>query len=232
MCQYFLEDKDISLPDPILGSASLEEILGVATLKEAYVRCTYTARRSSDTRSLAEISALGSLAATIPARRIFEIGTFVGRTTHILAHNAKNAEVFTLDLPGSEVTHQVGEFYRDSPVSVRVHQLTGDSLSFDFSPWRDSIDFCWVDANHDYDFVKADTIHAFEMIRTSGWIGWHDYRHSASWSGVTQLVRQIDRAISHTARPRHLFGTTIALCQVTEANRDTVRRVLNRSEGR
>ena len=190
-----LEYFDLNCEDKVLGSKSLHDLFGTANElnEEIRIHGSYHKTKSSDTRKLEELMSVGYLVQAIRARRIFEIGTFVGRMTRILAINAEQAEVLTIDLPQNSVPHNVGEDYVNTKERARITQLYGDSSHFDFSAWKDQIDFCWVDACHDYEFVMADTRAAFMMVRDGGWIAWHDYRHTAWWSGVTKAVWRCHR---------------------------------------
>ena len=71
----------------------------------------------------------------------------------------------------------------------------------------------WVDACHDYEYVCRDTESALRIVAPGGWILWHDYRHTAWWSGVTRCLQQLKR--KHQAL-FHVKGTTIAALQVGE----------------
>jgi len=165
---------------------------------------------------------LAALVRHCTPRRIFEIGTFRGRTTCLLAEHAPpNAEVLTLDLPPDQVSAmpvppaggdlryiakpRIGECFANAPVCQRITQLLGDSRTFDFAPYRRTCDFVFVDGAHSYPFVAADTATAFELIRPGGVIVWHDYK-----SGCPGVVRAL-----HTAAREHplvaLRGTSLAV---------------------
>jgi predicted O-methyltransferase YrrM len=210
-----LDGVDVRNPDPVLGSRSVTDLLPPgAEPPDIDIRGSYYRVESSDTRQLLELSSLAYLIRATRPRRIFEFGTFIGRMTRHFALNAgPEAEVITLDLPRDQVSHDIGVSYRGAPEAARIRQLHGDSRTLDVTPWADTVDFCWVDACHDYPFVIADTRSAFRMVRVGGWIGWHDYRHTAWWSGVTRGVREASRRIGGGIR--HLMGTTTALLSVT-----------------
>lgn len=133
-------------------------------------------------------------------KRLFEIGTFDGFSTYHLAMNApEDAQVYTLNLPpdstfeeysklyslteyrGDLVTHQlgkslgIGRLYRESSVAHKVKQLYGDSLKTDFSAFKNSIDFCFVDGGHSYIHLENDSRNAMSMLTGRGVIVWHDY---------------------------------------------------------
>lgn len=134
--------------------------------------------------------------------RIFEIGTFDGFSTYHLAKNAPTAgTVYTLNLPEDATmqdylnsyslmqlreddnTHRlnrlrgIGRVYKTSDVANRVVQLIGNSLSFDYRPFLDTIDLCFVDGGHSCQHVKSDTINALSLLRRGGILVWHDYNN-------------------------------------------------------
>lgn len=124
------------------------------------------------------------------AARIFEFGTYLGRTTYHLALSEHRPQVFTLDLdPATERTKELklgqavrsvldnfqGAFFRGTEAASRITQLHGDSRRFDYSPYRGNIDLVFIDAGHTYEFVANDTEKAFEMLAPGGVVLWHDY---------------------------------------------------------
>jgi hypothetical protein len=121
-----------------------------------------------------------------------------------------DCHIVTLDLPPQSVTYDIGADYRNTIEASRIQQVYGNRRAFDFTPYFSKCDFVWVDACHDYEFVMNDTRNALYLCRSGGWIGWHDYRHSAWWSGLTRCVRHLHREFPNL---RHLRGTTIALLQ-------------------
>lgn len=136
-------------------------------------------------------------------RRIFEIGTFDGATTRVLARSAPDAEVFTLDLPpesavlasvAQEATHagagQVGSRFHETPEAPRITQLLGDSTTFDYSPWEGTVDLVLVDAGHEYANARADSQAALRLLRPGGVILWDDYE--PCWPGVVKAVDELE----------------------------------------
>lgn len=215
LLERILELKDFYRTDTSIQSKNINEICtGETSFRDVKIIGNYHTERSSDTRQLKELSSIAYLCRAMSFNTIFEIGTFVGRMTRILAINSGNSsKVYTLDLPREAVPHDVGEFYRDTDEAQRITQLYGDSRLFDYSSWYDSVDFCWVDACHDFEFAYSDTIEAFKMVKDGGWVGWHDYRHSAPWAGVTKTVRKINSIIGGGII--HINGTTTAVVKVT-----------------
>ena len=152
---------------------------------------------------------------------VFEFGTFTGHTTVNLAMNsAKDAQIFTLDLPPEERGTLdglnwekeiddaiIGRHYRSSSFLPQITQILDDSRAFDAAPFLDKMDFVFVDACHEPDFVVNDSAKAFKMLSSDGIIAWHDY--SRACPGVTHYLDAL-------ACKREVFiidGTQIAFCR-------------------
>lgn len=207
--------------DRVLGSGTIQEIAGRGKDGniDVLIQGDWYSSLSGGTARLPELAGLAYLLQTTQPKRIFEIGTFVGRMTRHLALNAPpDAEIFTLDLPQGDVSHPIGRCFQGRPEKDRIRQLAGSSLEFDFSPWTDSIDFCWIDGGHEYVHVVSDTRAAFQMVKEGGWIGWHDYYPTGWWYPVTRAIRETNARIGGGLR--HLQGSAVALTRVTaEAKR-------------
>lgn len=158
--------------------------------------------------------------------KLFEFGSFDGRTTLNLAVNAgKDAVVYTLDLPQSAIEtaskpiHRdevryadkatSGERYHGTEAEGRIVQLYGDSGTYDFTAYYGNIDLVFVDASHTFDYVVNDSLHALRMLRPSGGtIIWHDY---SRWDGVTGALNQLYVKHPSFSNLRQITGTTLAV---------------------
>lgn len=138
-----------------------------------------------------EMMVLCAVAHHVGAKTLFEFGTFDGLTTwHLAANTERDSRIWTLDLPldhparsrnehdrtvGKIHAIQVGQQWADTAEATRIEQLFGDSLHFDAAPFLSRIDFCFIDASHEYQHVCRDTANALYMVRPGGVIFWHDY---------------------------------------------------------
>lgn len=174
--------------------------------------------------SLQELAVLASLVRLCGPRRIFEFGTFDGRSTVNMAVNARaRAKVLTLDLPSDLasatalrldaddlqyiVKEGSGARYRDSDVSDRVVQLYGDSATFDFAPYRGTVDMVFIDGSHSYDYVLSDSRNALELLRDGrGLVVWHDY---GEWPGVTRALNDLRRNDPSFANLKRITETSL-----------------------
>ena len=158
-------------------------------------------------------------------KTIFEIGTFEGRTTlNIALNTAADAKIFTLDLPASELDKtsmniEAGEVayvdkkesggrFLGSPQKVKITQLYGDSGTYDFSLYADTIDFMFVDGSHAHDYVINDTEKALKMVKKGGVILWHDY---TNWEGVKDVLNNFYKNHAGFSTLRHIGGTSIVM---------------------
>lgn len=141
--------------------------------------------------------------------KLFEIGTFDGRTSVNLAFSSPdNCSIHTLVLSPEMETkfslepgevHMVEKIksgarinkYETSNKAIfdKIHQLYGDSAEFDFSPYADSCSLVFIDGSHAYEYALSDTQAAMKMIKKGGVIIWHDY---GIWEGVTQALEEIE----------------------------------------
>lgn len=177
-----------------------------------------------------ELLAICRIARANAPSRIFEFGTFDGRTTLNLAANAAaGARVHTLDLPAEAAgataaalepddlqyvrKAESGTRYRGSDLESAIEQLYGDSATFDYAPYVGAMDFVFVDASHAYDYVINDSLRAIELLGAlGGTILWHDY---ARWPGVTRALHELRRLDPRFAGLRRIDGTTLAVLRVS-----------------
>ncbi|WP_051328837.1 ATP-binding cassette domain-containing protein [Geminicoccus roseus] len=153
---------------------------------------------------------VSAIAKAIGARRLFEIGTYMGRTTWHLARVAPDAEVWTLNLPPEadpRIAPVLGSYYRGTPEEARIHELWTDSRTFDPGELAGTMDFVFVDADHCYEAVVADTERALRLVRPGGVVIWHDY--AAKSPGVVRFAHDFART-----RPLFRIRHTCLLCMI------------------
>lgn len=159
---------------------------------------------------ISELGVINAIAASCEdGTNLFEIGTFDGRTSLNLAFSSPpNCRIYTLDLHPemetrfsleSEKRHMVKkekpgvryEKYRvaNSDTVAKIHQLLGDSATFDYSPYEESCSLVFVDGSHAYEYVLSDANAAMRMVKKGGVIIWHDY---GIWEGVTKALEEIE----------------------------------------
>lgn len=183
------------------------------------VPATFAQPRHLWASPLAELLHLAAICRYLQPRRIFEIGTFTGMATLIMALNTPaDTEIWTLDLDPAVIaaspgfpTFTPGEAFHGTPAAHKIQQLAGDTRTFDYAPYSGQMDLVFIDAVHLYEYVAQDTANALRMLTASGALVWDDYRWSAATpecAGVTRCVHEF-----HTQhRPCvQLQGTRLAV---------------------
>jgi predicted O-methyltransferase YrrM len=174
------------------------------------------------------------LATIVSARnpkKIFETGTFRGVGTLTMALNARDADIYTLDLPEQYTDAEVetlskgdrewvrlsrtstGFAFLGHPAATRIHQLRGNSLTFIPPGWLANTDLCFIDGGHSYECIKADTETALKIISPNGVIVWDDY----AWfvDGVSKYLTELRNSL-----PLHrIAGSQLVICRIQDQTR-------------
>jgi predicted O-methyltransferase YrrM len=145
-------------------------------------------------------------------RRIFEFGTYQGRTTYHLTFASEEPRVFTLNLPPKDdpsVANFLGTWFRGSDRERFITQLLQDSRSFDPAPYDRQMDLVFIDADHSYEGVKNDTEKALRMLAPGGILLWHDF--AAKSPGVVRYIQEFSQGrpvfrLKHTCLVVYLDG--------------------------
>lgn len=200
---------------PRLPRAALEDLFpGIETL-------TITMRHEVRKRALlhAEAFVLSLITAHLSPRSIFEIGTASGQGTLLMARQAPEARIDTLDLgrteaalgvqedepPWSDV-ESIGEAYTASEHAGRITQHLGDSAAFDFGPFARRVELVFVDGAHTYDYVRSDSENALRMLSPGGVIVWDDCNYQNP--GVGRALLELSRSGTPVHR---VHGTRFAV---------------------
>lgn len=198
LCSLFLKDR-LCLP-PISPALLFEDFHDTLVTFSDLPRGTWST-------PLNDIAMILKVALCSDAKRILEVGSFRGYTALALAKNlAEDARIVTVDAYPDH-----GEAYRDTPWANRIDRRVGVMGPDIFTPEeRGSYDLIFLDANHFYEGVKADTEVLLEFLKPHGFLLWHDY---ANW-GVLNAHNGVPEYLHNLARRipiGHIVGTDIAI---------------------
>jgi len=197
-------------PFPVIDHPELAKFLGCNEPREIVLP-------PIDTISLSGLgfvipyTLLATIASALQPKNIFETGTFRGVGTLTMALNAPKAEIYTLDLPEQYSEAEVktltkgdrewvrlsrtstGFAFQNHPAATRIHQLRGNSLTFEPSAELANTDLCFIDGGHSYECIKADTEIALKILSPNGVIVWDDY----TWfvDGVSEYLMELRRSL-------------------------------------
>lgn len=174
-----------------------------------------------------ELLCLASLVKVTGATKVFEIGTYDGRSARAMAMNLPaSGRLFTLNLPpgedrnaagilnvDSQLNTKVASGYRfvSTPEAERIEQLFGDSATFDLTSFEGQMELVFIDGSHEFDYVRRDTESALRLLKPSGgWIVWHDAPLYGVAPYLTQQMKREQWPV------RLIEGTTLALMPVAQ----------------
>jgi hypothetical protein len=93
----------------------------------------------------------------------------------------------------------------------KIHQLLGDSASFDFGPYYGRVELIFIDAAHDYQNALNDSETAFKLIgNRNGVILWHDYKPGVAVIEAVETFQQRHPQLTIG----HVEGTSLAYCRI------------------
>ena len=175
-----------------------------------------------------ELKVISNLVRKLNPDKIFEIGTFQGRTTLNMALNThSNAKITTLDLPSEGLSSTAmeieegevryvkkdvsGERFIGHPMANKIQQVFGDSATYSFDEYKNSIDLAFIDGSHAYEYVLNDSKKVLSIMRPGGLIIWHDY---TNWEGVWTALNELYKSDPKYKNIKHIGGTSIAILEV------------------
>lgn len=181
-------------------------------------------------RAAADLLTLAAVTRLMQPKRVFEIGTFDGRTASVFLMNAPaEATVMSLDLPQDfhppdraevegmvhldlELTQRrdLAKYVRVYHLEDRFRQILCDSLDFDPEPYRGSVDLGFVDGAHGYAFVKNDTEKMATMMSESGLVFWHDYGGKGRFRPLARYLETLGRRAGFFRVPGTILAWTTA----------------------
>jgi hypothetical protein len=181
--------------------------------------------------SLHELLILASATRLLQPAKIFEIGTFNGRTTSAFILNAPPAaEVVTLDLPPASTTselagaqvlktdlelikqRQLGSYLHTLQLEDRCQQVFCDSLEFDPTPHLGTVELGFIDGAHTQPFVENDTRKMAAMMSERGLVFWHDYGGKGAFRSLSVYLEALARQIPFY----RVSGTTLAWAKASD----------------
>jgi hypothetical protein len=168
---------------------------------------TLPAAHTGGGMSFAELVIMARVTKTRRPRSIFEMGSYNGLTTAIFLLNAPpDARIYSLDLPQQTSTDEP-DLHTDKDLVAsrtlgsipRAIGLTGytqlfcDSMQFDPGPYANSIELGLVDAAHDVEHARNDTIKMSTMMTDDGMVFWHDYGGKGTLRPLANYLESLGR---------------------------------------
>jgi hypothetical protein len=135
--------------------------------------------------------------------KFVEVGSWKGKSAAYLAveiiNSKKDIKLDCVDTWKGSSEHVDNEYVKSnslyklfientSSLSSVINPIRMDSVSASKIYEDNSIDFVFIDANHDYDSVKEDISVWFPKVKVGGVIAGHDYKYG--WKDVDKAVNE------------------------------------------
>ncbi len=143
--------------------------------------------------------------------KIVEIGVFLGRGTSMwnvdLITQGINYDYYAIDhFLGSNEHDKNIDYYGESlknlsPILDKIKIIKNDSVSESSNYDDEYFDIVYIDASHEYEYVKSDIIAWYPKVKNGGIICGDDYH--PGWPGVIEAVNEV-------------FSDKIKICGTTQ----------------
>jgi len=168
-------------------------------------------------RRLRDAEVIGAACCNDAPHCLLEIGTANGRTTALMALNARSGIVHTVNIPPDEIREgganvtfappleEIGIYYRNMGLA-NISQILANTAHWepDFGP----IDVAFIDGCHDADFVYNDTRKVLKKCRPGSIVMWHDFNPGLAnaYGWINEVCSGVNRLYSdHLIRGRILL---------------------------
>jgi len=137
-------------------------------------------------RRIRDAESLGIVMRNANPHVALEIGTAEGHGTALMAENAPDSRIYTVNIPPEEIDsgkggvlttvalerEKIGSYYRSKGLR-NIFQIYANTAAWE--PDIGTIDVAFIDGCHDSDFVYNDTKKIVKNMKPGSFILWHDF---------------------------------------------------------
>lgn len=127
---------------------------------------------------------LKAVAETFKCKNYLEVGTYIGESINILTDCCEHLYSVTA-APGTSCSMaswcrqcNLPDYSEKLAYSDKISHFYTDSKLFDYSIIKEDIDLYFIDGDHSYEGVYADTKNIFNSKRENAIVVWHDFKIS------------------------------------------------------
>jgi len=190
----------------------------------------YNSLEDVNYRRLRDAEVLGTACRNAGTSVLLEIGTSLGHSTALMARNAPEGLVHTVNIPpegisegGRNVTHalsrnEIGSYYREEGLK-NIRQILANTATW--VPDCGTINVVFIDGCHDADFVFNDTKKVLPFCKPGSLILWHDFHPllARTYPWIAEVCSGIERLYASRllrGRVLHLQDSWTGLYEVPE----------------
>ena len=127
---------------------------------------------------------------------MIEVGCYAGESTQIFLKSGKISVLYAVDIWEDEfgwykqvdINHSFSLVEKAFDEKVKNYNVKKYKMDLSKAKsYLPKVDFIYIDANHEYEYVLSDINNSKELIKEGGYIGGHDYTNQIP--GVVNAVR-------------------------------------------
>lgn len=137
-------------------------------------------------RRLRDAESIGTVVCNSRPKICVDIGTAEGHSAALIASNAPQAQIYTINIPPEEIVageggklttialerERIGIYYRQQGLA-NITQILANTARW--IPDIGLIDLAYIDGSHDTSFVYNDTLKILKCMQPGSFILWHDF---------------------------------------------------------
>jgi hypothetical protein len=157
--------------EPILDDPSIHEFESIHDLNQRRIR---------------DAECLGTIVRNTRPSVCLDIGTGKGNSAALMAINAPQARIYTVNIPPEDIhsgsggvhttaayeCHEIGSYYRERQLK-NIEQILANTATWE--PNIGVIDVALIDGCHDVDFVYHDSQKCLKNVKSGSFLLWHDF---------------------------------------------------------
>lgn len=168
---------------------------------------------------LLDYAFLYAVARKYHVKSYLEIGTYTGTSINFMADLCEKCYSLTAE-PGSEIS--MAEWCRNADIPDYSDRLAykdniihcyGNSQTFDYSKIKNPIDLYFIDGDHRFGGVYADTVNVFRHRSENSIVIWHDFKKAVPGQGYNDIVPAVYEAIG-ADEFRNVFCVDTNMCGI------------------
>jgi predicted O-methyltransferase YrrM len=159
-----------------------------------------------NSRRIRDAESLGTVTRNVLPAICLDIGTSTGHSAALMAVNAPQAKVITVNIPAEDILageggklttvaleqEKIGSYYRERNLT-NITQILANTAQWE--PNIGTIDVAFVDGAHDADFVYNDTRKILKYMESGSFVLWHDFNLElvAKYSWIGSVCSGVER---------------------------------------
>lgn len=182
-------------------------------------------------RRLRDAESLGTVVRNANPSICLEIGTAEGHSAALMAINAPQARIFSVNIPPEEIVsgkggklttialerEKIGSYYRERGL-VNITQILANTATW--KPNIGTIDIAFVDGCHDARFVYNDTCKVLKHMKPGSFVLWHDFNLELvhKYESIKSVCWGVEKLFAHgllRGRVFHLRDSWVGIYRVS-----------------